>query len=340
MKTFYVSKSDANRLAFVQKTIADVRPANVFILVEENRKHVYHDIDCVKLPLKDLNKSANWIDFANNICSDSLLVVDSVLNFIFFGDGKKSYLRDVSQLIGNIIVTDIVPFYTEPYEIFYPFYFLGKEILGYSNYGSFKANHLEEKPDGTIDFANSFSVLRDKISGHYVQDYDRFFGPRTFVEFQMSEAELAEYSTAKAKFSDECTNPIKLYTECSWFINMIQSRYDAIQIALAGTKKPVLITNCSSFFNRHRKRLGNSKLAFATFHEKSSFFNEFEEIILCQMPVVKPHGWLYNEATFTNDKKIIQLKLTNNNLENYFFSKIFDNSVRAEFDAYFYRKDV
>ena len=58
------------------------------------------------------------------------------------------------------------------------------------------------------------------------------------------------------------------------------------------------------------------------------------------MPIVKPHNWLYIEATLRNNQKLIQFKLTNNKLESYFYNKLFDNGIREQIDAYFYSKNL
>ena len=100
MKKFFVSKDDNNRVAFIEKTIQSINPSSIYILCEKDREYVYRHIEnATILPLKELNKNSNWITFINNFDANSLLIIDNVLKFIFFGDGKKAYLKNVSQKI-------------------------------------------------------------------------------------------------------------------------------------------------------------------------------------------------------------------------------------------------
>lgn len=333
-KKFFVSKSDENKLNFIKKAINKIKPSNVFILVEESRKAIYQGIDGVVLPLKELNKNVNWLNFSNSYNADSLLVIDNVLKFIFYGDGKKAYLKDISQSIKNIIVTDVVPFYSEPHEIFYPLWFLGKEILGYNSYNSFKANHLEEKKDGSIDFAHSFDVLYEKIKNNYIQDYPDFFINNAFTEFSMNESEVKEYEKKRDEAKADFTNPIKFYNDVSPVINMCQSRYDAINKLLAtlDLSKTVLVNNSASFQVLHKKRIPY-QVDYLTFHSDLSEFEKYENVVFMQMPIVKPMNFYYIVA---QGKKYYQITLIDNKLEMYYQSKIYNNDLRKQIDAAFY----
>lgn len=335
MKMFFVSKSDKNRLDYIKSAIDEIKPSNTYILAEKDRHHVYSCIKAIKLPLKDLNKAENWIAFVNTVNNDSLLIIDNVLKFVFFGDGKKSYLKAISQRIKNIIVTDVVPFYTEPHEIFYPFWFLGKEILGYNSYNTFKANHFEEKEDGKIDTAHSFSVLKNKIKDYYLQDYDNYFNNVSFFEFEMTEYEKHNYNEVKIKSTESFSNPVKLYTEVSEAINLIDSRYNAAIKILSVLDNVVIVNNSSSYQIRHKKKLGDYR--FLTFHDQLDCFNKYENILFLQLPVIKPYNIFY---ILCADINCIQLKLIDNNLENHFHNKIYNNELRNKFDAYFYNTNL
>ncbi|GHT33520.1 hypothetical protein FACS189434_07830 [Bacteroidia bacterium] len=334
MKKFLVSKNDETKRNFVEKAIAEIKPDNVYVLCEKDRQKVYTGIEAIVLPLKDLNSAENWITFVNTFSKNSLLVIDNVLKFIFFGDGKKKYLKDISQSINNIIVTDIVPFYSEPHEIFYPFWFLGKEILGYNSLNTFRANHLEEKADGTIDFAHSFNILKDKIKDYYVQDYDNFFSNLKFECFEANEFEKDMYESAKAKAKENFTNPIKFYNDISPVINMCLSRYECINQLLhtLDRKKTVLVNNCSSFQNRHKKEI-IFEVDFLTFHSELSLFDKYENIVFMQMPVVKPMNLFY---LLQKNKNLFQIVLNDNKLEDYYKQKIYNNELRKQFDTAFY----
>jgi hypothetical protein len=90
MKKFFVSKSDQAKVKFVKNAIETVNPKNVFILTEKSRVHLFKSINATVMPLKEINKNENWIEFSKLVASDSMLVIDNVLKFVFFGDGKKS----------------------------------------------------------------------------------------------------------------------------------------------------------------------------------------------------------------------------------------------------------
>lgn len=341
MKKFFVSKSDAARANFVFKAIQEVKPDNVYILCEDDRRHVYSNIKAVVLPLKELNKCENWILFRESFTANSMLVVDRVLKFIFFGDGKKKYLKDYSQSINHIIVTDVVPFYTEPSEIFYPFYFLGKGILGYNSYSAFASNNLEEGEDGEMLGAHSFEILKGKIKDYYLQDYPKFFNERTIHNFELTPDEVAAYEQKKKEESDSFTNPIKLFNACSTQINLVESRFEAInQLTKARTgKKGCVVINAGGIYPRmYLKRMENKLVDFKTIHSDPSEFKGYDYVILAEMPIVKPFNWIYIEAVL--DAEVIQLNLTNNNLEKHFHQKIFNNELRNQFDAAFYSEDL
>lgn len=341
MKKFLVSKSDENKVTFVKNAIDKINPDHVYILCEKERAFVYSSIDAVILPLKELNKNSNWITFTNSFTKNSLLVIDNVLKFVFFGDGKKKYLKDVSQSIENIIVIDVVPFYTEPYEIFYPFWFLGKEILGYNSYNTFKANHFEEKEDGSIDTAHSFSILKDKIKDFYVQDYDCFFKKRQIIKWEMDNKEVLDYENEKKLRSENFSNPIKLYNACSVRINLIETKFKLIGEITKELKKACIVINCGGIYPKmFLKYMDNKNVDFLTIHSNPKDFEKYETIIVAEMPIVKTQNWIYIESNFKQNQKIIQLELENNKLEKYFNTKIFNNETRREFDAYFYNANV
>lgn len=338
MKKFFVSKSDVNKVKFINDSINSINPDNVYILCEENRDAIFNSINATILPLKELNKNSNWITFVNNFTENSLLIIDNVLKFIFFGDGKKKYLKDVSQSINNIIVMDVVPFYAEPHEIFYPFWFLGKEILGYNSYNSFKANHLEEKQDGSINLAHSFAVLKDKIKDYYIQDYDNFFKNSRIVEFTMNDLEKSVYEAQKAKAQAEFTNPIKFYNDISPIINTCQSRYDCINLLLdkLDLSKTVLVNNAASFQTYHRKYVRHN-VDYLTFHSDLSEFDKYENIVFMQMPIAKPMNFYY---IMQKDKQFHQIALQDNKLEDYYKYKIYNNELRKQIDTAFYHEDM
>lgn len=341
MKKFFVSKSDKNKIEYLKKAIETVKPDNVYILVENDRACIFKDINATILPLKELNKTTNWITFINTFTKNSMLVIDNVLKFIFFGDGKKKYLKDISQSINNIIVMDVVPFYTEPYEIFYPFYLLGKEILGYNSYNTFKANHLEESKDGKVFLAHSFEILKDKIKDYYVQDYAQFWNERTIVEFQLTMEEEIAYNNKKTKETDNFTNPIKLYNACSVNINLIKSRFEIIDIItqkMTNKKVAIVINALGKYPSIYKNMMQNKKVDFLTIHSKPDDFINYDYVILAEMPIVKPHNWIYIEPNING--KLIQLKLSNNKLENMFYNKIFNNELKKQFDAAFYNADM
>jgi len=341
MKKFYVSKSDKNKVSFIKKSISEIKPDYVYILCEEHRKNIFDNINAIILPLKELNKNSNWITFVNTFTKNSLLIIDNVLKFIFFGDGKKKYLKDISQSINNIIVTDVVPFYTEPYEIFYPFWFLGKEILGYNSYNTFKSNYLEEQNDGTINTAHSFEIIKEKISEYYIQDYEYFFKNREVITWQMNDNDIKEYENTKQLQVEDFKNPIKLYNTCSEKINLIETKFNIINDITKNLNGNVAIAiNCLVIYPKmFLKYMENKNVSFISIHSNPSLYTKFDTIILAEMPIVKPHDWIYIESELNDNQKVIQLNLTNNKLESYFYNKIFNNELRNKF-TYFYSTNM
>jgi hypothetical protein len=344
MKKFFVSKSDASRTAFIRKAVEEVRPTSLYILCEKSRAEVYAGFtEAAILPLKELNKAAAWIGLVSALDDGTMLVIDSVLKFVFFGDGKKKYLKSLSQSLKHVIVTDVVPFYAEPGEIFYPFWFLGKSILGYDAYSAFKANHLEEKSDGSVDFSHSFSVLKSKIKDYYVQDYANFFDSLQVIEFEMAATERANYELVKKRASGDFTSPIKLYSDVSEAINLVDSRYAATkklaESLLTGIfddgKRIAIVNNSASYASRHRKKLGN--FDFLTFHDDPKKFEAYDAAIFMQLPVVKPYSLFY---ILCGRSHFYQLHLADNKLEQYFFNKIYNHELRRQFDNFFYHADV
>lgn len=340
LKKFFVSKSDVSRANFIRKSIDRIKPDSVYIICDKDRQHVYEGIEATTLPLRDLNKAANWIRFKNEFSKKSLLVIDQVLKFVFFGDGKKKYLKDMSQSFNYVIVTDVVPFYSDPAEIFYPFWFLGKEILGYNNYNSFAANHAEEKEDGTIDQSHSFDVLKEKIKDYYVQDYKRFFVDREYVEWEMTEEDIERYEAKKKEEADNFTNPIKLYNTCSTVINLIETKFKVIDRITRDLKNTCIAINAlGPYPGMFKKHMANKSIDFLSIHGNPADYDKYDTVILAEMPIVKPHDWIYIEPRLEG-KRVIQLSLTNNKLEVHFHNKIFNNQLRNEFDAHFYNADM
>jgi len=333
MKKFFVSKSDKSKIEFINNAIKKINPSNIYILVEDDRKEVYSDVNAIKLPLRDINKASNWIKFVNSFDKNSLLVIDNVLKFIFFGDGKKKYLKDISQSINNIIVTDVVPFYTDPYEIFYPFWFLGKEILGYNSFQSFKANHLEERQDGVVDYAHSFSVLKEKIKDYYVQDYSNFWNERNIIKWQMKEESFISYSNKKKTALEKYNNPIKMKTAFADYVNLLEEKADAIKNEINGNC--CLVINYIPYAKKINKFLLNKNFDVLSYHEKDiNKFTKYDTIIFYDNIIVKPHSLFYIEPTLEG-KNIINLVETSTGIDQSLYNAVYDIELRDSFDKYF-----
>lgn len=332
MKKFFVSKSDKNKFDFIIKSIDEIKPDRVYILCENSRQKVYEGIDALVLPLKDLNKADNWIEFAKTITKDSLLVIDNVLKFIYFGDGKKKYLKDLSQSIDNIIVTDVVPFYTEPAEIFYPFWFLGKEILGYNSYNSFKANHLEEKHDGSANLAHSFDVLKAKIKDYYIQDYDCFFKNRTIIEWSMTNENFQKYQQKKMTAISDFNNPIQMKTSFADFVNLLPEKANVIKPLIKG--KTVIIINYLPYERKIRSFFEFEQFDILSFHEKDfNKFSKYDTLIFYDNIIVKPHNIFYLENYFFGN--IFNLIETSAGIDKNLFNAVYSIGLRNEFDKHF-----
>lgn len=336
IKKFFVSKSDEKKLAFVKEQIKANDIGNVFVICEGNRKALFADIGATVLPFKRLNETANWINFVNGINDKTLLVVDNIVKFIFFGDGKKKYLTHISQSINNIIVMDTVPFFEEVGHIFYPFYFLGKDILGYSNYQSFKANHYEETEDGREMEAHSFGVLQKKIEGYYVQDYKRFFNNRHEVWWEMDETEKADYEAEKERVTQKEDNPIKIFNSLSEKINLIPSKFKKLDELTSDGKEYNVILNAGGRFpGMIRKHLSNPNVNFHSFHDNDlSKFADMDNIVFLETPIVKPYKLFYIDAVIDPNANIYMFRL-DNKLESYFYNRVYDHELRNEFDKHF-----
>lgn len=332
MKKFFVSKSDENKLNFINSSIKKVNPDYVYILCEDNRKHLFKDVESIVLPLMDLNKANNWINFVNTFSKDSMLVIDNVLKFIFFGDGKKKYLKDISQSINNIIVMDVVPFYTEPHEIFYPFWFLGKEILGYNSYNTFKANHLEEKKDGSLDMAHSFEVLRDKIKDYYIQDYRCFWNERTLIKWQMNQESKSKYELNKKNALGKYNNPIKMKTAFADFVNLLNDKADVVKPVIKD--KTCFVINYLPYSKKIKSFFDFEQFDIISYHESNlSLFSQYDTIIFYDNIIVKQHSLFYIEPHLKG--KIYNVLETSTGIDLSLYNSIYNIELRNEFDNFF-----
>lgn len=332
MKKFFVSKSDKNRVSFIKKAINEINPDHVYILCEKERIGVFKDINAIILPLKDLNKNANWITFINTFSNDSLLVIDNVLKFVFFGDGKKKYLKDISQSINNIIVTDVVPFYTEPHEIFFPFWFLGKDILGYNSYNTFKANHFEEKEDGSIDTAHSFSVLREKINDYYVQDYYMFFNNRKLLEWTMSQESRLKYNENKIGALDKYNNPIKMKTAFADFVNLLKEKAEVVKPLIE--KRTCFVINYIPYSKKIKSFFDFEQFEILSYHETNhKLFSEYDTVIFYDNIIIKQHNLFYIEPFLKG--KIYNLVENSTGIDMSLYNSIYNIELRNNFDKCF-----
>jgi hypothetical protein len=332
MKKFFVSKSDSNKVKFLQNAISEIKPDVVYILCEDGRANIFDSIDAVILPLKELNKNKNWITFVNTFTNKSLIVVDNILKFIHFGDGKKKYLKDISQSINNIIVMDVVPFYTEPYEIFYPFWFLGKEILGYNSYNTFKANHLEEGADGCVDVAHSFFILKDKIKDYYIQDYDCFFKPRRIINWEMSYENKELYLSNKSNALEKYNNPIKMKTAFADYVNLLKEKADVVKSLING--RTCFVINYLPYAKKIKSFFYFQQFDILSYHEKDlSKFKNYDTVIFYDNIIVKPHTLFYLESNIDGD--IINLIETSTGIDVNLFNSIYNIELRTDFDNYF-----
>lgn len=332
MKKFFVSKSDKNKLNFINNSIDKIKPEHVYVLCEPSRTQVFKSVKAVILPLKELNKNENWITFVNTFSKDSLLVIDNVLKFIFFGDGKKKYLKDVSQSINNIIVMDVVPFYTEPHEIFYPFWFLGKEILGYNSYNTFKANHFEEKENGEIETAHSFEVLKDKIKDYYIQDYECFFNKRNLVEWKMDEENLNKYNFNKKSALQKYNNPIQMKTAFADFVNLLKEKAEIVKPLIKGNT--CFIINYMPYSKKIKSFFDFERFDILSYHESNlEKLSEYETIIFYDNIIIKQHVLFYLESYLKGS--IFNLIETSTGIDYSLYNSVYNIELRNEFDKYF-----
>lgn len=332
MKKFFVSKSDKNRVCFIKNVIKEIKPNNIFIICENERAKIYEGIEALILPLKDLNKAPNWIEFTKNINENCLLVIDNVLKCIYFGDGKKKYLKNISQSLKHIIITDVVPFYTEPHEIFYPFYLLGKSILGYGSYNSFKGNPFEEKQDGSIDIAHSFLVLKDKIKDYYIQDYKCFWNKRTLIEWEMSSESRLEYEKRKLNALDKYNNPIQLMTAFADYVNLLPEKANIIKSLING--KTCLVLNYMPYSKKIKSFFDFNSFDILSYHETDiTLFNRYDTIILYENIIVKRHKIFYLENNFKG--AIYNLLEKTTGIDKNLYNSIYNIKLRNEFDKYF-----
>lgn len=337
MKKFFVSKSDESKLNFINNSIGKIKPDYIYVLCEPSRIEVFKNINAVILPLKELNKNENWITFVNTFSKDSLLIIDNILKFVFFGDGKKKYLKDVSQSINNIIVMDVVPFYTEPHEIFYPFWFLGKEILGYNSYNTFKANHFEEKEDGSVCTAHSFSVLKDKIKDYYIQDYTCFFKERTLIEWKMSNENLNTYNLNKKNALKEYNNPIKIKTVFADFVNLLKEKAEASKPLIQGST--CLVINYMPYSKKIKSFFEFEKFDVLSYHESNlELFSKYETIIFYDNIIVKKHSLFYIEPYLNG--KVFNILETSTGIDFNLYNSIYNIELRNEFDKYFGNESI
>jgi hypothetical protein len=336
MKKFFVSKSDANRVVFIKDAIEKINPSGVYILCEKDRASVYSGIDAVIMPLKDLNKSANWIEFVNKSSKNSMLIIDNVLKCINYGDGKKEYLKNISQSINNIIVTDVVPFYTEPYEIFYPFYILGKGILGYNSYNTFQSNHKEEKNDGSVNMAHSFDVLKDKLKDYYVQDYDCFSNKREIIKWSISENENEIYLQKKQSLkANKVFNPINAMTIIADFVNLTETKAKIVEDLLKNlVGKTCLVLNTLGYTKSIRSKIDFLNFDVISYHEANlSKFSNYDNVIFYDNIIVKPHNAFYIEPFIKG--KCICLIEEKTNIDLFLFNRIYNIELRNEFSNFF-----
>jgi hypothetical protein len=332
MKKFFVSKSDTSKSLFIKKAIQNIKPDYVYILCESNRIEVFKEINAIILPLKELNKSANWISFINSFSKDSLLIIDNVLKFIFFGDGKKKYLKDVSQSIDNIIVMDVVPFYTDPSEIFYPFWFLGKNILGYNSYNSFKANHMEETKSGDVFLAHSFEALKEKIEGYYIQDYSKFWNQRILLEWEMGSENLKKYNSKKETALKDYNNPINMKTAFADFVNLLSEKADISKSLING--KTAFVINYLPYAKKIKAMFDFELFDIISYHDANQKkFRNYDTIVFYDNIIVKPHALFYIEPYLKG--KIYNLVEKSAGIDNNLYNAIYQIELRNKFDAFF-----
>lgn len=337
LKHFFVSKSDEAKIKFINKYIKRVKPSNIFILCESDRKHLFQDIDnSMIVGFKKLNETENWINFVNGVNEETLLIVDNIVKFIFFGDGKKKYLTQISQSIDRMIVMDSVPFFEEVSQMYYPFYFLGKDILGYNNYSAFKANHFEEAEDGSINKAHSFKTLKSKIQDYYIQDYKKFFTEKEDIWWEMSESEKADYEEEKERTTNDMDNPIAIFNQMSTKINLIKSKFERLSELTKGSDHWNIILNAGGRFPvMIKKHLENKNVSFHSFHDKNTEkYKEMDNLIYLETPIVKAYKLFYIDALLKPSCKVYLFRI-NNNLETYFYNRVFNNELRNEFDKHF-----
>lgn len=229
-------------------------------------------------------------DPINNARSESLLIIDNSARYKNVGSDKFRRIARISKQYQHKILIDSAPFAGNIEYLYVPLSYIDRNILGYQHYYSFRENN-SEMYQGKQYRSHDLWLNAQKMANITEMDYSSFLDGIEVVtkEVALSDSERAGYEDKKQACFKKYNKFNPIVTALCDYSNMQESVYNAIEKLLdeqAGQRN-LLYTNIKSHNRILKKRFPGAEIR--TFYDVNSDESDFDNIILCEVPIVKSY---------------------------------------------------
>jgi hypothetical protein len=209
------------------------------------------------------------------------------------------------------IVLDVVPFYGGIENIYIPYSYLDRSILGYQHWYAFRENYEETLPDGSVARALDPKHLARKVSPFTTLAYQRFLAERrSFVECITTDSEADSYQRKKADLFDSDRSAGRIVTALADFAHAFGSRTKTfLELVSSLSGSTLALTNLSVYADRARKACADAgySVTCRSYHDDYRDVYSFDNIIYLESPIVKPYLLLDVEARVRKDANVFHM---------------------------------
>lgn len=221
----------------------------------------------------------------------TLLILDGSSRYKNIGTQTFKRLSRISSGYKHKFLIDQVPFTSDIQYIYLPYAYLNRSILGHQHFYAFRENN-QEYFKGKLVPGHDYHLIANKIKNYSYIDYSSFLEmePKT-IEVTLTAAEKYEYEIYREKLFEKHNKFNPIVTRLADFSNTRESTYKALEKLLATLDgKTILYTNIKS----HNKRLNKQFPDYETytFYDANGAEKDADNIVLCEVPIVKSYLFL------------------------------------------------
>lgn len=313
MKLIFYSRSAEARASFVREFAAKQTSVNKMIYLAP--KKFLMDVQqripsAIFLAYEDLTKSNDIFNLADE---QTLLVFDRPSRYKNITTDTWVRLSRAAERYQQKILVDIVPFTAEVQYLYCPLALVSRTILGYQHWYSFRENNSEQLADGSIVRAHDYVYLARKLAPYCIIDYVDFLSNAIqVVDCPLTTQEKSDYQDLRDRLFVEAQQAEKksaspIVTQLADWTNICPSRYAWLRDLLSQSNgRTMIYTNLAGHNRRIKKIFSSSEVR--SFYDTNGEENQYDTVILFELPIVKSYLFLDVIANVRPDCRIFVFK--------------------------------